>query len=122
MADRVLFIGWDTTVHGREERAVEVFNETVGYYGRCQQEGRIEKFDAVFLLPNGSALGGYFELHGTGEQLGAIVEDEEFTRSMTDASLCVTNLQICQGYTNQGIADQMAIFQEAVAKVPQATG
>ncbi len=28
MADRVLFIGWGETVRGREERALEVFNET----------------------------------------------------------------------------------------------
>jgi len=42
MADRILFIGWGATVRGREERGLEVFNQAVGFYGRCQQEGRIE--------------------------------------------------------------------------------
>jgi len=119
MADRLLFIGWDEVVRGREEHAVEVFNETVGLYGRLQQEGRIERFDAVFLTPSGSGLQGYFELHGSPEQLAAVKEDQEFVRSMTHASLCVDDLRLIDGYCNQGIADQMAIYQEAVAKVPQ---
>ena len=53
MADRVLFISWRMVVRGREERALEVFNEALGLYGRMQQEGRIERFDVVLLEPNG---------------------------------------------------------------------
>ena len=54
MADRVLFIGWGTPVRGREERALEVFNESLGLYGRMQQEGRIESFDVTLLGANPS--------------------------------------------------------------------
>jgi hypothetical protein len=118
MADRLLFIGWETVVRGREERALEVFNESVGYYGRLQQEGRIEKFDVSFLRPNGG-LQGYFELHGSAEQLNAVQEDADFMRITTDASLIVENLRVLAGLTGQGIADQMARFQEAIGKVPQ---
>ena len=45
MADRLLFISWGSVVAGREEIALEVFNESVGLYGRLQQDGRIEGFD-----------------------------------------------------------------------------
>jgi hypothetical protein len=121
MADRLLFIGWDDVVRGREERAVQSFNDTVGFWGRLQQEGRIERFDAVFLTPSGSGLQGYFELHGTAEQLGALVVEDEFMRTITEASLIVDNLRVIQGLTNEGVAKQMATFQEAIAKVPQAT-
>jgi hypothetical protein len=120
MADQVLLIGWDEVTRGREERAVEVFGESVGYYGRLQQEGRIESFDAVFLQPNGSGLQGYFEIHGTGEQLGSVQMEQEFQKTMLNASLIVEALRIIPGYTNEGIASQMAMFQEAIAKVPQA--
>jgi len=41
----VLFIGWGTTVRGREERSLEVFNEIMAHNVRLQQEGRIERFD-----------------------------------------------------------------------------
>ncbi len=66
MADRMLFIGWGTPVRGREERGLEVFNEAIGFYGRMQQEGRIERFDVVLLDPN-AELNGYIELYGSPE-------------------------------------------------------
>jgi hypothetical protein len=120
MADRVLFMSWGETVRGREERALEVFNEAVGLMGRMQQDGRIESFDIVLLGPNGE-LGGYFELHGSAEQIAAVNEDEEFQRNTADAALIVNNLRHVVGYTGEGVAQQMAIYEDAIAKVPQAT-
>lgn len=121
MADRVLFIGWGETVRGREERALEVFNEAVGLYGRMQQDGRIEKFDVCLLTPHGGGLGGYFALHGTEEQIVAVQADQDFQRVLVDANLIVDELGVVPGYVNEGIAPQMAMYQEAIAKVPQAT-
>jgi hypothetical protein len=118
MADRVLFISWGTPVRGREERALEVFNECVGLYGRMQQEGRIESFEVSLLHPN-SLLAGYFELKGDMAQTQAVQEDEEFRRLMADASLIVDDLNIIAGSTSAGVAEQMAIFTDAIAKVPQ---
>jgi hypothetical protein len=118
MADRVLFIAWSTPARGREERGLEVFDEAVGFYGRCQQEGRIERFDVVLLMPSGG-LEGYMELHGSAEQLAALREDEEFQRIMIDADLIVDRLSMIDGYTNAGIARQMELYRDAIAKVPQ---
>jgi hypothetical protein len=118
MADQMLFIGWGTPVRGREERGLEVFNDAVGLYGRMQQEGRIERFDVVLLRPN-AALNGYIALQGSAEQLAAVQDDQEFQRTMIAASLIVEDLQLISGYTNAGVAQQMALYQEAVSKVPQ---
>jgi hypothetical protein len=118
MADRVLMISWGEPVRGREERALEVFNESLGLAGRMQQDGRIESFDVVLLNPNG-AITGYLEIHGSAEQIVAVQEDAEFQRNTVDASLIVENLRHVVGYTNEGVAQQMAMYQEAVAKVPQ---
>ena len=119
MADRVLFIGWGQTVRGREERALEVFNESLGLYGRMQQEGRIEKLDVCLLDPHGGGLAGHIMLHGTAEQLDAVQEDPEFRRNMADALMIVDELGVVRGRANEGVADQIALFQEAIAKVPQ---
>jgi hypothetical protein len=35
--------------------------------------------------------------------------------------LIVKNLRHTRGYTNEGVARQMALYQEAVGKVPQAS-
>jgi hypothetical protein len=118
MADRVLFISWASVVRGREERALENFNETMGLYGRMQQDGRIESFDVALLNPS-SGVDGYIEIHGSAEQLATLKETEDFQRALADASLIVEDLKMVDGYTNAGIAKQMEIYTEAIAKVPQ---
>jgi hypothetical protein len=118
MADRMLFIGWGTPVRGREERGLEVFNEAIGLYGRMQGEGRIEKFDVVLLGAN-AGLNGYMELYGSAEQLAAVRESEDFRRTLVDASLVVDDLRQIDGYANEGVAQEMALYQESIARVPQ---
>jgi hypothetical protein len=119
MADRMLFIGWGASVRGREERSLEVFNEAIGLYGRLQQEGRIEKFEVILLGPN-AELNGYIELHGSAEQLAALRENEEYRRVLADASLVVDGLRQIDGFANEAVAAQMALYQESIARVPQA--
>lgn len=118
MADRILFISWGAPVRGLEERGLEVFNEVLGLYGRMQQDGRIEGFDVALLNPN-SELSGYIAVRGSSEQIAACREDNEFRRTMLDASLIVDDLRVADGYTNEGIADEMNRYLEAVSKVPQ---
>jgi hypothetical protein len=119
MADRVLMISWGEPVRGREERALESFGESMGLLGRMQQDGRIESFDVVLLNPNGF-ITGYVEVHGSAAQIAALDQDEEFQRNTVEASLIVENLRHTVGYTNEAVAQQMALYQEAVGKVPQA--
>jgi hypothetical protein len=88
-------------------------------YGRMEQEGRIDGFDVALLAPSGSAIEGYMAIRGSAEQIAALREDEEYLRNMTDASLIVKNLAVCDGYCNEGVARMMGLYQEAIAKVPQ---
>ena len=120
MADRVIFISWGTVARGREERALEVFNETVGFYGRLQQDGRIESFDVTLLDANGE-MDGYMQLHGSAEQLAALKMDDEYRRILIDAAMVVDGLSQIEGSTNEGVARDMGLFQDAIAKVPQQT-
>jgi hypothetical protein len=119
MADRSLVITWGTVVRGREERALENFNDVVGYYGRLQQDGRIERFSVTLLTPNGG-IDGFMQLEGSADQLATVKEDAEFQRLITQATLIVDDLRMLDGYVNDGIAGQMAMFTEAVSGVPQA--
>jgi hypothetical protein len=118
MADRMLLIGWGNPVRGLEERALEVFNDAMGLLGRMQQEGRIESFDVALLAPN-SDLDGYIRITGTAEQIAGVRADEEFQRNTVDAQLCVDGIRHIDGYTNEGVATQMAMYQEAIAQIPQ---
>lgn len=118
MADRVLYMSWGTPVRGSEERGLEVFNETVGNYGKMQQEGRIESFDVVLLAAN-AAIDGYMEIRGSSEQLAALRDSDDFLRMMMQAQLVVKDVRVVEGFTGAGIARVMGLYQEAVAAVPQ---
>ena len=118
MADRMLMVSWGSVVRGREERALDVFNQSLGVYGRLQQEDRIESFDVKLLAPNAS-LSGYAELKGSAAQMAAVREDAEFRRLCANAILIVEDFTVVDGYCQEGVADQMAYFQEAIAQVPQ---
>jgi hypothetical protein len=101
-----------------EERGLEVFNEAIGLFGRMQQDGRIESFDVAVFEPNGE-LNGYVAIHGSAAQIDAVRQDEEFVRNTADAALIVDGLRHIVGHTNEGVARQMEIYREAIAKVPQ---
>jgi hypothetical protein len=118
MADRVLHISWGEVVRGREEHALEVFNESLGFYGRMQQEGRIEGFDVVLLEPS-TGTGGYIDIRGSAEALAALTEDDDWRQLIADSSLIVDDLRIARGLANEGVAEGIARFQAAAAKVPQ---
>jgi hypothetical protein len=118
MADRLLFIAWERPVRGLEERSLEAFNEALGLVGRRQQEGRIEGFDVALFEPN-SELGGYVAVRGSAEQIAALREDDEFRRNTVNAQMCVDGIRHIEGVTNEGVAAQIAMFQEAMATVPQ---
>ena len=114
MADSGLFIGWGQVVRGREGPAVDSFNDTVGYLGQLQGEGRIEDFEIVFLEPHGGDLDGFMLVRGSTAQMDAVRSDDEFVRNMTRAGLLVENLGIVGAALNERIAQQMAIFQEEI--------
>jgi hypothetical protein len=118
MADRVLFLGWDEAAHGAEERALEAFNEGLGLLGTMQQDGRIEGFDVMLFEPNES-LGGCIVIRGTAEQIDGVRADVDFQRNTIKAQLAVDGIRHIEGYTNEGVATQMAMYQEAIAEVPQ---
>jgi hypothetical protein len=118
MADRVVVISWGAPVAGREEHGLEVFNEALGFYGKCQQEGRIESFDVLLLSPN-ATMSGLITLKGTGDQLNTLKEDGDYRRILTDANLAVKDLCVMEGATNEGVADYVQVYQDAVSRVPQ---
>ena len=117
MADAGLFIGWGEVVRGREERAVEVFNEAVEFYGGLQRDGRIESFDVCLLEPHGGDLAGFMLLRGSDEQMDAIHHDDEFQRQMTRANFIVDNLGIVPAFFGEEIGRQMSRFQAEVAEL-----
>ena len=117
MTDRALFVGFGAPVRGREERAVEVFGEFVEMFGRMQSDGRIAGMDVALLDPHGGELGGFFMVHGSADQCAALGNDEEFRRACIDATLIVDHFGVVPAATGEAVGSEMAMYNEAVAKV-----
>ena len=115
MADAGLFIGWGEVVRGRETEALEVFNETLGYYGRLQEEGAIESFEPVFLEPHGGDLNGFILIRGDAEKLATLRVSEEFNQFATRATLIVENFGIVGADLAERLQSQMEYYTEQIA-------
>ena len=120
MAGEALFLGWGQVVRGREQLALEVFQETVAYYGKLQEDGKIERFDAYLLEPHGGDLAGFFIMHGERSALDAIRSSPEFQRVIVRAGSVVENLGVVSASGGDALAQQMALFGEVSQGLPQA--
>jgi hypothetical protein len=117
MADHGLFIGWGDPVYGREEKGLGVFSESIEYYGKLQQDGRIESFDVAFLDPHGGDLAGFVLLRGSRENLAAIRGEEEFRRLTTRASLIVQSLGVVDAVFGDALAKEVEIYRAAAQEL-----
>lgn len=117
MAGEALFLGWGPVVRGREQTALRVFQETIEYYGRLQQEGRIESFEPVLIAPHGGDLGGFVLLRGERAKLDEIRSSEEFERAVTRAATVVDNVGVINAFTGESLGKTMERFQAASAEL-----
>ncbi|MCL2769219.1 MAG: hypothetical protein FWD42_03820 [Solirubrobacterales bacterium] len=120
MAGEVLFVGWGPVVRGREERALQVFQETMEYYGRLQQEGQIDSFEPVVIGPHGGDLAGFVMIRGERAKLAQLRFSEEFERMTVRAAGIVDNLGVGPAYTGEALTRQMGLFEESARELATA--
>jgi len=113
MAGEALFLGWGPVIRGREHKSLQVFQETIEYYGKLQQEGQIESFEPVLIAPHGGDLGGFVLLRGERGRLDEIRSSEEFERLVTRAASVVDNVGVINAYTSDALGQAMGRFQAA---------
>jgi hypothetical protein len=114
MAEMGLFTGWSWPVRGREAKSLEVFNEAVAYWGRQQEEGRIESFEVVLLQPHGGDLAGFLLARGSREAFDAIRGDDEFQRLLSRANQIVDGLGVVEAALGDTLGQQIELFQQAI--------
>ncbi len=112
-----LFIGWGQATRGREQVALQVFNEALEYFGGLQQQGEIEAFEPVALEPHGGDLYGFFLLRGDPERLSRMRTSEEFRRLIQRADLVVEDVGVVTASVGDEITRQFASFQEQASEL-----
>ena len=114
MADSVLFIGWNRSVKGREQQAMQLFQKVVEFYGKLQADGRIESFEPVLLSAHGGDLNGFFLLRGEAEKLGEVQRDETFVDLTIEAGYCLEGVGVVPGYIGEGLTDTFSRWSKFV--------
>jgi hypothetical protein len=121
VAGEALFVGWGQVVRGREQLALQVFQETIAFYTQLQEDGRIASFDATLLAPHGGDLAGFLLMHGEQSSLDSIRASEEFVRLLGRAGAVVDNVGVVSAYTGDALGQVMGIFGALSQELPQAT-
>lgn len=88
------FIKYGRLVPGREEKAVELFSETITFWQRHLTEGRITFFEPVLFATGDVEVDlGFFFIKGPEETLTPIIASEDYRVLLTRASYVVDHLQ-----------------------------
>ena len=114
MAEAGLCIAFGEVVRGREKRALEVYSDTLQYFGRLQKEGQIERFDVVILGPTGGDVGGFWLLRGTAEQIDSLRRSDEYVQIVQRVALVVNGLRIADAFVDEGLAEVMGGYQKLI--------
>ena len=117
MADAGIFIGFGMPARGREQLAMESFNEAMGHFAALQQSGAIEDFEAVLLEPHGGDLGGFILLRGSADSLAHVRVSEGFRHLIARAGLVVDGIGVVGAHIGEGLMREMAYYGEQIAKL-----
>jgi hypothetical protein len=120
VAGEALFLGWGEVVRGREQLALQVFQDSIAYYSKLQEDGKIDSFEPVLLQPHGGDLAGFIMMSGEQSSLDAIRSSPEFQRVIARASSVVHNVGVVPAYTGEALGETMGIFGEVAQETPQA--
>ena len=112
-----LFVGWGHAVRGREQQALQVFNEAIEYFAGLQQRGEVEAFEPVQLEPHGGDLYGFLLVRGDPDKLSRVRSSEEFRRVVQRAGLAVEGMGVVSAFVGDDLNRLYASFQQQASEL-----
>ena len=116
MADRILFIGWNRVVAGREQQAMKLWEKSMEFYSGLQSSGGIDNFEPVLLSSHGGDLNGFIILRGDSNKLARVQEDDTFIDLLVEAEYCLEGFGVVPGYIGDRIMDQLSRWSKLFAE------
>jgi len=101
MAMSGLFVGWGTSVRGREVKSLQVFQEALALFGKLQQAGEIASFEPFALEPHGGDLSGFLLIRGDSDKLARLRTSQEFIDLTTRAQLVVERFGVAGAFVGE---------------------
>lgn len=113
MSDHAIFFSWNRSLPGREQLSRDHFDEFVGWLSGQQQNGTIDSFIPVFLMPGGpTAVNGFFLIFGDAQKLGTMQQSEEWIRHTARAGYHLGGFRVVNGVTGEALKQQMSIWSD----------
>lgn len=105
MANSAIFIGWNRSVAGREQQAMDLFMKAMEYYGNLQNDGKIESFEPVVLSNHGGDLNGFVLIRGDAAKLDEVRREDTFRNFSIEANFCLENFGVIDGYIGDSVTE-----------------
>lgn len=105
MANSAIFVGWNRSVAGREQQAMDLFMKAMEYYGNLQNNGKIESFEPVVLSNHGGDLNGFVLIRGDAAKLDEVRREDTFRNFSIEANFCLENFGVIDGYIGDGVTE-----------------
>lgn len=117
MASAALFIGWGTSVVGRERQAMHLFDDSIEFWTRLQQARAITSYEAFLLEPHGTNLAGFFVLRGEAEALGRLRGSAEFQRLSMRAGFVVNDYRVVSAISGEALNQRFVQYNQLAAEL-----
>ena len=114
MADRILFLGWNRSVTGREQQALKLFEKSMEFFGKLQADGRIESFEPALLSAHGGDLNGFILLRCDADKLTEVRKDDTFISITMEADYCLEGFGLILGFIGEGLTDAFARYSKLI--------
>ena len=116
MSNDVVMVGWNRGVAGREQEAIELFGESIGFYEAQKKAGNLTSYEPFFFDPHGGDLNGFMLLRGDRAKLDALTASDEFTAITMKAVICLEGVGVIRGVTGETVQKRMGMYMNALPK------
>jgi hypothetical protein len=114
--DTGVLIRWGSVVPGREVQALALFEETVAYYGRLIEAGKLTSFEPfLFSTSDFDTEQGFFILKGPVTEIFSVIDSEEYKTLLAKASMLLHHLNVSLLTVGDGVVAEIARFDKARA-------
>jgi hypothetical protein len=114
-AARVFF--WGPPIPGREQKALQHFNDVTQFYAKKKEKGEIESYEAIFFDHFSSELDGILIVRADSDKLDKIFQSDESVNFRHRAELLLSNYKVAMGIVGEGIKEGLASYAKQVAEL-----
>jgi hypothetical protein len=114
MADYGSAVTFGAAKAGREQKALELWADTVTLNDKAVANGRIDRWDAVIFEPSPTGPAGAVRVYGTEQQVEEFIRSEDFQDQLVRAQLLCHDIGIRRFMTGEALVQGFVRYAQLV--------